>query len=154
MLSCLSFSLATLTYVTLVAGQAAVLQYAPSTMVQCPNVSTQPLLRVFTPQTQAIHPLEDNYIKSKESNVLPNAWTAWIGNASQLGYDSPEFGGNYSKIGMAISGGGYRAAQYGAGVISALDARNDSARAAGTGGLFQVVSYLSGASGGQFVNNR
>ena len=149
MLSCLSFSSVTLTYVTLVAGQAAVLQYAPSTMVQCPDVSTQPLLRVFSPKTQAIHPLEIDYIQSKESNVLPSAWTAWLGNASQLGYDSPEFGGNYSKIGMAISGGGYRAAQYGAGVISALDARNDSAKAAGTGGLFQVTSYLSGLSGGQ-----
>ena len=149
MLSCLSFSLATLTYVTLIAGQTAVLQYAPSTMVQCPDVSTQPLLRLFTPQTQAIHPFEIDYIQSKESNVLPSAWAAWLGNASQLGYDSPDFGGNYSKIGMAISGGGYRAAQYGAGVISALDARNDSAKAAGTGGLFQVTSYLSGLSGGQ-----
>jgi lysophospholipase len=89
-----------------------------------------------------------NYIQSKESNVLPSAWTAWLGNASQLGYDLPEFGGNYPKIGMAISGG-YRAAQYGAGVISALDARNDSAKAAGAGGLFQVTSYLSGLSGGQ-----
>jgi lysophospholipase len=150
MLSCgLSFSLVILTYVTLVVAQSAVLQYAPSTMVQCPDVSTQPLLRVFTPQSQVIHPLEMDYIQSKESNVLPSAWTAWIGNASQIGYDSPEFGGNYSKIGMAISGGGYRAAQYGAGVISALDARNDSAKAAGTGGLFQVTTYLSGLSGRQ-----
>ncbi|KIM83371.1 hypothetical protein PILCRDRAFT_819610 [Piloderma croceum F 1598] len=151
MLPCPSFSLVTLTYVTLVAAQSAVLQYAPSTMVQCPDVSTQPLLRVFTPQSQAIHPLEMDYIQSKESNVLPNAWTAWIGNASQIGYNSPEFGGNYSKIGMAISGGGYRVAQYGAGVISALDARNDSARAAGTGGLYQVTSYLSGLSGGSWL---
>jgi lysophospholipase len=31
--------------------------------------------------------------------------------------------------------------------MSALDARNNSAKAAGTGGLFQVASYWSGLSG-------
>lgn len=43
--------------------------------------------------------------------------------------------------------GGYRAAQYGAGVLSGLDARNESAQSAGTGGLLQVAHYLSGLSG-------
>lgn len=43
--------------------------------------------------------------------------------------------------------GGYRAAQYGAGVLSGLDARNDSAQSAGTGGMLQVSHYLSGLSG-------
>lgn len=48
---------------------------------------------------------------------------------------------------MAIPGGGLRAAQYGAGCLSGLDARNDSAKAAGSGGLLQVTSYLTGLSG-------
>ena len=147
MLSCLPLPLVTLIFTTLVVGQNKVTDYAPSTNVQCPDVTTQPLLRVFTPQTQSLHPEEQAFIRSKESNVLPGAWSSWIGDASQIGYSSPSFGGNFSKIGIAISGGGYRAAQYGAGVMSALDARNASAKAAGTGGLFQVASYWSGLSG-------
>lgn len=127
-----------------VAGQGTPTDYAPQTNVECPNT---PLLRQFTPQTQALHPDEKEYISSRESSVLPAAWRDWIGDGSGIGYDMKKFEGNLSKIGIAISGGGYRAAQFGAGVISALDARNSSAKAAGTGGMFQLASYVSALSG-------
>ena len=43
------------------------------------------------------------------------------------------------------------AAQTGAGILSALDARNTTAKTKGTGGLLQVSSYLTGVSGGSWL---
>lgn len=120
------------------------LDYAPSTNVPCPDTQ---LVRVFTPETQSLHPLEADYVTNRQNTVIASAWEQWLGNASQLGYNLSSFNGNYSKVGIAISGGGYRAAQYGAGVLSGLDARNESSLNAGTGGLLQVTSYISALSG-------
>lgn len=123
--------------------------YAPNTNGNCPDVSTSPLIRVFTPQTQVLNAEEALYVKTRQSTVIPKAWQDWIGNGSAIGYDLSALsgGGNWSTVAIAFSGGGFRAAQYGAGVISGIDSRNDSAKAAGTGGLLQVASYLSGLSG-------
>lgn len=143
MILCVLLSLLSLAHTSVVAAQGSVTDYAPSINVQCP---TDPLLRVFTPQNQTLHPQEQSFINSKTDNVLPGAWKSWLGDYSQIGYNSTGFG-NFSKVGIAVSGGGHRAAQYGAGVLSGLDARNDSAKSAGTGGLFQVASYWTGLSG-------
>ena len=122
--------------------------YAPLVNQPCPNVTTAPLLRVFTPINQSLHPGEQGYVNTRLTTVIPNEWKNWIGDGSAIGYNLSSFNSSaLPKIGIAISGGGYRAAQYGAGVLSALDARNESAKAAGTGGLLQVTSYLSGLSG-------
>jgi lysophospholipase len=97
---------------------------------------------------QSLHPLEESYVNTRLTSVIPNEWNNWIGDGSAIGYNLSLFNSsNFPKIGIGISGGGYRAAQYGAGVLDALDARNESAKAAGTGGLLQVTSYLSGLSG-------
>lgn len=129
-------------------SQDSVTDYAPSTNVECPDFSTTPLLRVFTPENQTLHPDEVAYVNQRASSVLPDAWQSWLGaNDAGHGYNLSEFQGNYPKIGMAIPGGGLRAALYGASCLSGLDARNQSAKAAGTGGLLQVASYLSGLSG-------
>ncbi|EJD02796.1 phospholipase B [Fomitiporia mediterranea MF3/22] len=125
--------------------------YAPQVSVTCPDTSATPLVRVFTPQTQALHPLEANYISERESTVIANAWEEWLGDGSAIGYNLSAFGGNYSRVGIAIAGGGYRAAQLGAGVLSGLDARDEVAKKAGTGGFLQVASYISGLSGGSWV---
>ena len=109
-----------------------------------------PLVRVFTPDNQTLHLAEAQYIDSRLKNVIPQALADWIGDGSKIGYNQSTvafFQNNSPKIGIAISGGGYRAAQYGAGVLSAFDARNDSAKHAGTGGLLQVSTYLAGLSG-------
>ncbi|KAI0063507.1 phospholipase B [Artomyces pyxidatus] len=128
-----------------------VTDYAPTTGLPCPNVTTDPLIRVFTPQTQALHPEELAYINNRTTSVLPNAWADWLGDGSAIGYNLSAFAGKFPKISISVSGGGYRAAQYGAGVVSAIDARNESAKAAGTGGLLQVASYFAGLSGGSWL---
>lgn len=129
-------------------SQDSVTDYAPSTNVQCPDLSTTSLIRVFTPQNQTLHPEEIEYVNKRAADVLPDAWRDWIGGPNpQHGYNLDDFKGNFPKVGMAVPGGGLRAALYGAACINALDARNDTAKAAGTGGLLQVASYLTGLSG-------
>lgn len=54
------------------------------------------------------------------------------------------------NVGIAVSGGGFRAALYGAGTFSAFDGRNDSAVQAGTGGVWQLATYMTGLSGGSW----
>ncbi|KAI0045904.1 phospholipase B [Auriscalpium vulgare] len=125
--------------------------YAPQTNQPCPDIATSPLLRVFTPQNQTLHPREAGYVNSRLSKVVPVEWSNWAGDGSGIGYNLSVFGNNFTRIGIAVSGGGYRAAQYGAGVVSGFDARNESAKAAGTGGLLQVSSYFAGLSGGSWL---
>lgn len=56
------------------------------------------------------------------------------------------------NIGIAISGGGYRAMLTGAGVLEAFDSRTPNATATGQlGGLLQSATYLSGLSGGSWL---
>jgi lysophospholipase len=126
----------------------SITDYAPLVNQPCPNVTTDPLLRIFTPKNQSLHPGEAEYVNTRLTTVIPNEWKNWIGDGSAIGYNLSSFNrSSFPKIGIAVSGGGLRAAQYGAGVLSGLDARNESAKAAGTGGLLQVTSYLSGLSG-------
>ncbi|EMD37706.1 hypothetical protein CERSUDRAFT_50016 [Gelatoporia subvermispora B] len=139
--------------VLLALAQGSVTDYAPVTNIPCPNISSDPLIRVFTPQNQSLHPEEEAYISTRESTVLPDAWSDWIGNGSNIGYNMSLFQGNLPKIGIAISGGGYRAALYGAGVLSGFDARVPASKKAGTGGLLQVSSYLSALSGSIYFND-
>lgn len=120
------------------------LDYAPQTNVACPDAD---LVRVFTPETQSLNPLEADYVSTRQTTVIPGAWKDWIGDGSALGYNTSAFNGSFAKVGIGLSGGGYRAAQYGAGVLSGLDARNESSKNAGTGGLLQVASYVSALSG-------
>ncbi|PSK34132.1 Lysophospholipase 1 [Elsinoe australis] len=63
-------------------------------------------------------------------------------NASQL-----------PNIGIAVSGGGYRAMLTGAGVISAFDdrTRHNSTSAGSLAGLLQSSTYLAGLSGGSWL---
>ena len=128
-------------------GRAWLTDYAPTTGQQCPDASTNPILRAFTPQTQSLNPQEVDYFSARKSGVLPGAWASWLGDGSAIGYNLSSFANVFPNISISISGGGYRASQYGAGVLSGLDARNESALAAGTGGLVQVASYLGGLSG-------
>jgi len=141
--------LSTLTLAGVVyAINGSITDYAPLVNQPCPDVTTDPLLRVFTPVNQSLHPREEEYVNTRLTTVIPHEWENWIGDGSAIGYNLSSFNSSgFPKIGIAVSGGGYRAAQYGAGVLSALDARNESAKAAGTGGFLQVTSYLSGLSG-------
>lgn len=56
------------------------------------------------------------------------------------------------NIGIAVSGGGYRALQNGAGVLQAFDSRTENSTTSGhLGGLMQSATYLSGLSGGAWL---
>ncbi|KAH7888717.1 phospholipase B [Phlebopus sp. FC_14] len=136
---------------TVAAQGGPIADYAPTLNSPCPVTSDNVLVRTFTPQTQALNEQEQSYISAREAAVIPSAWSDWVGNGSSIGYNLTSFQGSFPRIGIAVGGGGYRAAQFGAGVLSALDARNGTAKKAGTGGLLQVISYLSGSSGGSWM---
>lgn len=56
------------------------------------------------------------------------------------------------NIGLAFSGGGYRAMLSGAGALAALDSRSDGSNTTGNlGGLLQSSTYISGLSGGGWL---
>ncbi|CAK5281501.1 unnamed protein product [Mycena citricolor] len=112
-------------------SQDNVTDYAPSVNVQCPDFSTTNLVREFTPQNQTLHPAEIEFVNKRLNTTVQDAWYAWL-NGSALGYNISAF-------------------TYGAGCLSALDARNESSKAAGTGGLLQAASYITGLSGGSWV---
>ncbi|KAF3985992.1 hypothetical protein FT663_05070 [Candidozyma haemuli var. vulneris] len=59
--------------------------------------------------------------------------------------------GRSIKIGVAFSGGGYRAMLAGAGQMAALDNRTRGANDKGLGGLLQASTYLTGLSGGNWL---
>lgn len=131
------------------AQDSSIYDYAPALDSPCPTGSpnTSALVRGFTPQAQSLGPQEQAYVSARESTVIPRAWSDWLGDGSALGYDLSSFEGHLPRLAIAIGGRSLRAAQFGAGVLSALDARNDTAKNRGTGGLLQVASYLSSSSG-------
>ena len=56
------------------------------------------------------------------------------------------------NIGIAVSGGGYRALMNGGGALQAFDSRTENATAQGhLGGLLQSSTYLAGLSGGGWL---
>ncbi|KAJ3553109.1 hypothetical protein NP233_g12725 [Leucocoprinus birnbaumii] len=133
-------------------SQTSVTDYAPQTNVECPDLSTTSLLRVWTPQNQTLNPREEDYVNTRIQNVVPKAWNDWLGNGSRMGYDLGSLNiTQWPKVGIALPGGGLRAAQFAAGALSGIDARNDTAKNAGTGGLLQVASYITGLSGGSWT---
>lgn len=115
--------------------------------------------------TQSLSADEAAYIASRESGPIPPAWEAYLANVlnvsdnANISSSLPTYVssilngsvGTYPRLGIANSGGGYRAASYGAGVLNALDGRNESSVAIGTGGLLQAASYHAGLSGGAWL---
>jgi lysophospholipase len=88
------------------------------------------------PVNQSLHPREESYVNTRLTTVIANEWKNWISDGSAIGYNLLALNSSsFSKIGITITSGGYRVAQYDAGVLSALTA--------GTGVSLQVTSYLS-----------
>ncbi|KAL9616878.1 MAG: hypothetical protein Q9160_008300 [Pyrenula sp. 1 TL-2023] len=59
---------------------------------------------------------------------------------------------NLPNVGIAMSGGGYRAMLNGAGALAAFDSRTDNSTNTGhLGGLLQSANYLAGLSGGSWL---
>ena len=55
------------------------------------------------------------------------------------------------NIGLAFSGGGYRACLNGAGAVQAFDSRDANSTAGRLGGLLQSATYIAGLSGGSWL---
>lgn len=103
---------------------------------------------------QHLSPQEVSYIQQRTAKILPGAWENYLHNAERGGPGvcfSTEFFPAIPRVGIAISGGGYRAALFGAAVLSSIDARNETAVKLGTGGLLQAATYLAGLSGGSWL---
>jgi lysophospholipase len=104
---------------------------------------------------QKLNPAEVAYVVKRQ--VKANlAFKKWI-KYNKLTYKI--YAGDFDKakednlptIAVGVSGGGTRAALYGAGVLNALDGRNFTSVGRGTGGLLQATTYISGLSGGSWL---
>jgi lysophospholipase len=81
----------------------------------------------------------------ERANITGLDVRAYIQNLGDSGLILP-------RMGIAVSGGGYRALMNGAGAISAFDNRTANSTAPGQlGGLLQAATYLSGLSGGSWL---
>ncbi|KAK7690804.1 hypothetical protein QCA50_005904 [Cerrena zonata] len=115
---------------------------------------------------QSLGSLESAYVSKRETTVLPGAWSSYFDTVSSyarshnLSSGIPTYLSQiltsrdykaHPRLGLASSGGGYRAAIFGAGVLDALDGRNATSVNAGLGGLLQSATYLTGLSGGSWL---
>ena len=165
MLSLLLLGNTLLSSALLVKCQLAAAEAYTPTRVPCPP-NTSLIRHAGTGTNQSVSPSESAYVASRQSLVLPSAWKSYLENVEAQveaknvsglpSYVSDILSGTngsnaYPTFGIATSGGGYRAAIVGAGVLNALDGRNASAVEAGTGGLLQAATYLTGLSGGSWL---
>ncbi|KAF7343260.1 Lysophospholipase [Mycena venus] len=107
---------------------------------------------------QTISASEAQYVEQKREKVLPGAFKTYLHSVKGTGVQLPKYVEQILEsktqlptVGISTSGGGYRAAIFGAGVLNALDARNSSAVKKGTGGLLQAATHLAGLSGGSWL---
>ena len=142
----------------LVAAQGIASQAYTPVAGACPQDFT--LVRMAgSPGNQTLSTSEAAYVQARQSQVIPQAWKTYLANVEATNVTLPSYvysilNGSSSQtpnLGIATSGGSYRAAIFGAGVLNALDGRNTSSNSAGLGGLLQTATYLAGLSGGSWL---
>ncbi|TBU46848.1 lysophospholipase [Dichomitus squalens] len=142
------------------AQSAAAVAYAPTEQA-CPAGTSLVRQVGSNAQRQTLSAGEAAYVSAKQK-VVAEAWKKYLANVRSHGkaalppyVDELLLGqrghGALPKLGIATSGGGYRAAIFGAGIMNALDGRNQTSVKAGTGGILQTATYLSGLSGGAWL---
>lgn len=99
---------------------------------------------------------EKSYIEKRWETTNKNLIDFLNNRANLSDFNARDFIDNYQEahnitIGLAFSGGGYRAMLCGAGQILGLDDRYDDANSDGLGGVLQSASYLSGLLGGNWL---
>ena len=117
------------------------------------------LVRIAGAENQTLSADESAYVQARRTQVLPQAWKTYLENVEATHVALPSYvasilNGSRAQtpnLGIATSGGGYRAAIFGAGVLNALDGRNSSSNNVGLGGLLQAATYLAGLSGGAWL---
>lgn len=117
--------------------------YAPY-HVPCPESN---LVREATRLSHA----EQDWLSIRDKVTGPQL-DAWLENSGLQGMDTHTFSNSSIRIGLAFSGGGYRAMLSGAGQLAALDSRTQNAlESKHMGGLLQASSYIAGLSGGGWL---
>jgi lysophospholipase len=121
--------------------------------VQCPQ--DRPKIR----DAHRLSETEKNWLQRRRSKTV-EPMKNFLSRLNIPGFDAVDYitkNGqgdfkNLPNIGIAFSGGGYRAMTVGAGVFSAFDSRTPGSTAPGhIGGLLQSTTYISGLSGGAFM---
>ncbi|GJE87418.1 lysophospholipase [Phanerochaete sordida] len=144
------------------AQTAASLAYTPHG-ASCPNVTQ--FIRLAGSENQTLSPQELSYISARTNGTGAGAWQTYLQNVQNAAqaqnvtlpaYMTALLSGSASgaalpNVGLAVSGGGLRAATFNAAVLNALDARSPAAAGLGTGGLLQAANYLVGSSGGSWL---
>ncbi|KAH8906498.1 lysophospholipase [Coniochaeta sp. PMI_546] len=106
----------------------------------------------------ALSPQETAWLELRGNNTLP-ALVDILERANVTDIDVKSYiqsivesGSMVPRIGIAVSGGGYRALMNGAGALAAFDNRTANATGPGQlGGLLQAATYLAGLSGGSWL---
>lgn len=133
--------------------------YAPAT-VECPV--ERPVVRNAT----GLSLNETQWLLKRRLKAIA-AMPGLLDRLNITGFDARAYIGKHSdkesslpNIGIAVSGGGYRALLNGAGILAAFDARTEGSTLPGhLGGFLQAATYTSGLSGGAwlmgsiFINN-
>lgn len=119
--------------------------YAPAN-VECPDTD---ILR----DANGLSPEEDAWVTSRNPNTKQRI-TEFLKDSNLTDFDVDSFMNQVEdtiKIGIAFSGGGYRAMFNGAGQLLALDDRFEDSNTKGLGGLLQSSTYITGLSGGSWL---
>ncbi|KAB8302766.1 hypothetical protein EYC80_006113 [Monilinia laxa] len=125
--------------------------YTPGA-VDCP--STRPTIR----EASELSANETSWLELRRNNTI-QPMISFLERMNISGFDATAYinkvSGNAStlpNIGIAISGGGYRALMNGAGFVAAADNRTSNSTNTGQiGGLLQATTYLAGLSGGGWL---
>ena len=136
-----------LTFISTAQSWSPTDSYAPG-KVQCPSSD---ILRV----ADSISEEERSWLSGRDK-VTDEKLVEFLKYANMTDIN-PEDYGNLNRsihIGLAFSGGGYRAMLNGAGQMSALDERTTGLKggnASGLNGLLQASTYVAGLSGGSWL---
>ena len=126
-------------------------KYAPSsTACPAPLPSVRPATSLSSQETDWLARREN----ATGQALLSVLERAQITNMDVQGYLQGilDKGGMMPRIGIAVSGGGYRALMNGAGALAAFDNRTTgSTGPGGLGGILQASTYVSGLSGGSWL---
>lgn len=125
--------------------------YVP-TAVDCP--STRPVVRSAADLSEQ----EQDWLEKRRPNTI-DPLRAFLTRINITGFDAGAYidanRNNLTQIpniGIALSGGGYRALMNGAGVLAAFDERTRNSTSPGhLGGLLQSATYTAGLSGGGWL---
>ena len=157
-------SLSTEAAIALAALEYRALPNAPNgyTPVAADCPSNRPVLR----SASALSPNETAWLEKRRNNTV-GPMRDFLGRVNITGFDAATYITNHANnasalpnIGIAVSGGGYRAMLNGGGAFQAFDIREENSTSKGhLGGLLQSATYFAGLSGGSwltgsiFVNN-